>query len=164
MTSSQSMKFRPVMIEDTDHIYRLICALAAHEKRPDAVTATPAMIERLLFGPAATAHGLVAVLDGHIVGYALMAIKFSSFRGQRLLYLEDIFIDPDVRGQGYGKAFMQAVAAFAQDNNCVSMEWSALDFNQEALRFYGKIGATREGGRIYFEGDEAFMQDLLESE
>lgn len=156
------MNFRPITENDLAQVLALIGGLATHERRPEAVTATVQDLQTLLFGESPIAYGLVAEDKTEIVGYALMALKFSSFRGKPVLYIEDVFLDSQVRGHGFGQAFMAAISRFATSKGCIAMEWSALDFNESALRFYDALGASVEAGRIHFDGDETFMKKISE--
>ncbi|WND02759.1 GNAT family N-acetyltransferase [Temperatibacter marinus] len=157
------MFFRPVEKKDLTIVLALIKELATHERRPDAVVASVQDLESILFSPHPIGYGLVAERDGHIVGYALLAIKFSSFRGKPVLYIEDVYIQQKARGKGAGFSFMQEISRFAQHKNCIAMEWSALDFNEIAITFYEKMGAELETGRVHFDGDSEFIKRISDA-
>lgn len=157
-----SVIFRPMEKTDLSATLDLIRELAAHERRPEAATATEDGLSGLLFVDHPIAYGLIAEKDGDVVGYALMAMKFSSFRAQPMLYIEDVYLVEKARGQGNGAAFMAAIAEFGLVKKAVSLEWSALDFNEIAINFYDKIGAETQTGRLFFDGDMNFMKNLVE--
>ncbi|RMB12205.1 GNAT family N-acetyltransferase [Eilatimonas milleporae] len=148
---------------DVGAIVDLIRALAAHEGRPDAATVGAEALTDLLFGPLAIAHGLIARRVGAPVGYALFGVKFASFTGARLLYIDDIFVHQNVRGHGLGTGFMAALAREAVRRGCAAMEWSALDDNDQALGFYDRLGAIEKTGIRYFRTDGADLSRLADA-
>lgn len=158
------MDFRPVTRSDLTAVLGLIKELATHERRPEAVVATVSDLDALIFNAHPLAYGLVAEKDGIVCGYALLALKFSSFRGKPVLYIEDVYLQQQARGQGSGRAFMAKIAEFSLSKGCIAMEWSALDFNEIAIKFYDRLGAELETGRVHFDGDTAFMQNLIGNE
>lgn len=129
---------RPVDAED---IVRLIRALAVYEKLEHLVQATPEAIALQLFGPKPAAEAAVVETDTGLVGFALFFHNFSTFLGQPGLYLEDLFVKPELRGKGVGRALLQHLARLATDRNCGRLEWSVLDWNESAIGFYRSLGA-----------------------
>jgi GNAT superfamily N-acetyltransferase len=131
----------PAAEQDVPAILSLIKALAEYEHLSDAVVATEADLHRALFGPEPFAEVIVATDGEATVGFALFFHTFSTFLGRPGLYLEDLFVVPDRRGQGYGKALLAALARIAVDRGCGRFEWSVLDWNEAAIGFYRRMGA-----------------------
>lgn len=141
---------------DVPTILRLIRALADYEKLSDQVVATEARIHEALFGERPAAECLIAREDGVAAGFALFFHNFSTFRGQRGIYLEDLFVDPAYRGRGYGRALLQRLAQLAEVRDCARLEWSVLDWNAPAIGFYESLGARRlNEWQIYRLTDDA---------
>ena len=133
---------RPARPDDAPTIANLIRDLAVYEKLEDQARATAADLARHLFGDRPVAEVLVAELAGEPVGYALYFATFSTFRGQPGLFLEDLFVRPEHRGQGIGKALLAAVARIAVERGCGRLEWSVLDWNAPSIEFYRSQGAV----------------------
>ena len=123
-------------------ILRFIRELAAYEREPDAVEATEASLALALFGEHPAAEAVIAEDAGVAVGFALFFHNFSTWTGRRGLYLEDLYVTPDARGQGAGRALLAHLARLALDRGCARFEWSVLDWNTPAVEFYRKIGAV----------------------
>jgi GNAT superfamily N-acetyltransferase len=128
--------------EDAEEIFRLVVALAVYEKMQDKVVADAADFRTHLFGPAPRANAMVAETAGQIVGMAIFFFNFSTFHGKPGLYLEDIFVEPEHRGSGIGRAFFAALARRALAEGCSRMEWSVLDWNAPSIAFYRSLGAV----------------------
>jgi GNAT superfamily N-acetyltransferase len=131
---------------DTAVILELIRGLADYEKLSAEVVATEAQLRRSLFpddGRAPAAHCVIAETDGGAAGFALYFFNYSTFLAQPGLYLEDLFVRPEFRGQGLGKALLLHLAQLANARGCGRMEWSVLDWNQPAIDFYESLGARR---------------------
>jgi GNAT superfamily N-acetyltransferase len=133
---------RAATAADVSAIYALMLELAEFEKLTHLFIATESGVHDALFGARASAEALVAEHDGRIVGYALFFHNFSTFLGKRGLYLEDLYVQPDVRGSGLGKQMLCTLAALAVERQCGRFEWTVLDWNQRAIDFYEKMGAT----------------------
>lgn len=123
-------------------VMELIRALAEYEKLSDRVTATPELIEQALFGPRPLAECLVAEFDGNAAGFALFFHNFSTFIGKPGIYLEDLFVKPEFRGRGLGKALLARLAQIALERDCGRMEWAVLDWNEPSINFYRALGAV----------------------
>ena len=132
---------RPARPDEAGVILDLINQLAVYEKCENDVVADEATIYHSLFVER-SAECLLGEEDGAVVGFALFFHNFSTFVGRKGLYLEDLFIVPEKRGRGYGKAFLKHLARIAEDRNCGRMEWICLDWNKSALSIYRSIGAT----------------------
>ncbi len=133
---------RPATSDDLPAIARLIRGLAEYERLSHAVTLDEASLREHLFGPRPYAEVLLAEDAGRVVGFALFFHNYSTFRGRPGLYLEDLFVEPEHRGRGHGKALLLALARLAVERGCARMEWSVLDWNQPAIDFYKKLGAV----------------------
>ena len=130
---------------DIDQILDLIRGLASYEREPDAVETTAEDLHRALFGPEPRVWAHVAVApDGGpgLAGMALWFLAFSTWTGQPTLYLEDLFVRPEVRSSGLGRQLVAALAARAVELGCARMDWSVLDWNESAQGFYRSIGAA----------------------
>ena len=131
---------RPAKSEETGLVLEFIKKLAAYEKCSDEVVADEATLYQSLFVEKA-AEVVFAEEDGVVIGFALFFHNFSTFVGRKGLYLEDLFIIPEKRGLGYGKAILKYLADIAIERNCGRMEWICLDWNAPSLAFYRSIGA-----------------------
>jgi GNAT superfamily N-acetyltransferase len=127
---------------DTEAIFELILGLAAYEHLSDRVTGNSELLRSHLFGDRAYAEAIVAELGDLTIGFALFFPTYSTFLTQPGIHLEDVFVQPEYRRQGVGKALMTAVAKIAHDRGCGRLEWSVLDWNQNAIEFYQRLGAT----------------------
>ena len=126
---------------DVATILRFVCDLAEFEREPDAVEATEATLAEALFGPHPAAEAVIAELDGAPVGFALFFHNFSTWTGRRGLYLEDLYVTPEARGHGIGRALLRHLARLALDRGCGRFEWAVLDWNADAIAVYRAIGA-----------------------
>jgi GNAT superfamily N-acetyltransferase len=136
------IEIRPAQEKDVDAIFELIRGLAAYEKLTDKVTGNSDLLRSHLFGVRPYAESIVAELDHQLVGFGLFFYTYSTFLTKPGLYLEDVFVLPEYRRQGIGKALMTSVAKIASDRGCGRLEWSVLDWNQSAIDFYQSLGAT----------------------
>jgi GNAT superfamily N-acetyltransferase len=127
---------------DVATILGFVRDLAAFEREPDAVVATEAMLADALFGARPAAEAVIAEEDGAAVGFALFFHNFSTWTGRRGLYLEDLYVKPEARGAGVGRALLGHLARIAVARGCGRFEWSVLDWNADAIAFYRKIRAT----------------------
>jgi GNAT superfamily N-acetyltransferase len=132
----------PATPSDVGDIYRLVVALAEYEKLAYMVVSTEADFERELFGESARIEAVIARSEGVVAGFALYFHNFSTFLGRKGLYLEDLFVLPQFRGQGIGKALLQHLAGIAQTRNCGRFEWAVLDWNAPSIAFYEAMGAS----------------------
>ena len=123
-------------------ILQFIRELAEYEKLADCVEATEARLRDNLFGPNAHASCLLGYQDTRAVAFALYYFTYSTFAGLPGLYLEDLFVKADVRGQGVGRAMLRHLAQIAERNGCWRIEWAVLHWNQSAIRFYESLGAV----------------------
>src|SRR5262245_27659638 len=133
---------RPAQPGDAPAILQMIRELADYEKMLDRVQATEADVTAALFGPRPVAEALLGDVGGAPVGFALFFATFSTFVGKPGIFLEDLFVRPEHRHQGIGKAFFRELAKLAVKRGCGRMEWSVLDWNEPALAFYRSLGAA----------------------
>ena len=127
---------------DAPALAAMIRALAEYERLTHLCVATEHDLREAIWGPDPAAEVLIARADGVPAGFALFFHTFSTFLGRRGLWLEDLFVYPEHRGAGVGKALLRAVAGVARDRGCGRFEWSVLDWNAPAIRFYESLGAT----------------------
>ena len=137
-----SAAIRAATAADVTAIHALMYELAEFEKLTDLFVGTPEALAEALFGARPSAEALVAEEAGRIVAYALFFHNYSTFLGRRGLYLEDLYVQPAQRGTGLGTAMLRALAALAVERQCGRFEWTVLDWNQPAIDFYEKMGAT----------------------
>lgn len=136
------LTFRFATEEDTTLILRFIKDLARYEKMEDQVVATEELLREWIFDQK-KAEVLFAMCDGEEIGFALFFHNFSTFLGRAGIYLEDLFVKPEQRGQGYGKAILKKLAAIAVERGCGRLEWWCLDWNQSSIDFYLAMGAEQ---------------------
>ena len=134
------LSFREAEEKDCGLILFFIRELAAYEKMLDEVVATEELLSDWLFHKH-SAEVIFACEDGKEVGFALFFHNFSTFVGRAGLYLEDLYVLPEYRGRGYGKALLKRLAAIAVERGCGRMEWVCLDWNQPSIDFYRSLGA-----------------------
>jgi GNAT superfamily N-acetyltransferase len=155
-----TVSIRPAVRSDLDRIIGFINALAEYERLADAVHLDRAVFDDHLFGPRPMAEVLVAELDGEAVGFALFFHNFSTFEGRPGIYLEDLFVDPASRGSGAGRALLSRLAQLAIERGCARLEWSVLDWNEPAIRFYKSLGATPMDGWTINRVDGPALEEL----
>ncbi len=131
----------PANRADAPAIHALVRELAVYEKLEHLMVSTPADFERELFDTGAVIECIVAKKDERAVGFALFFHNFSTFLGRKGLYLEDLYVKPECRGKGYGKALLVRLAQIAVERNCGRFEWSVLDWNTPSIEFYEAMGA-----------------------
>ena len=139
---SADVRIEAATARDVPILLRLITALADYEKLASAVVATEDRIRETMFAGVPQAEAVIAYADGEPVGLAIWFHNYSTFLGRRGLYLEDLFVLPEWRGQGIGKALLVHLAGIAVARGCGRMEWSVLDWNEPAIGFYKSLGAV----------------------
>lgn len=137
---SETPVFRKAERADTGLILQFIRDLAEYEKMLDEVVADEATLETWLFDKQ-KAEVIFAVAEGTEVGFALFFHNFSTFLGRAGIYLEDLFVKPEYRGRGYGKAILKKLASIAVERGCGRLEWWCLDWNKPSIDFYLSLGA-----------------------
>jgi GNAT superfamily N-acetyltransferase len=132
---------RPAVPDDSAMLVNLVRELAVYEQLEAFARATPDDFRAHLFGPERAAEAILAEVNGDAVGFAVFFTTFSTFRGRKDLYLEDLFVRHDRRGLGIGKALLAAVAQHAMARGCARLEWAVLNWNDPAIAFYVSVGA-----------------------
>ncbi|PZH01485.1 GNAT family N-acetyltransferase [Streptomyces sp. NTH33] len=148
---------RPATPADVPVIHTLILELAEYEKALDEVRATPGQLAEALFGerPAAFAH-MAEDPDGEVVGFALWFLNFSTWRGVHGIYLEDLYVRPEARGGGHGRALLTELARLCVARGYERLEWSVLNWNEPAIGFYESLGARpQDEWAVYRLTDES---------
>jgi GNAT superfamily N-acetyltransferase len=133
---------REALESDVAQIHRLIIDLATYERAADQVRSTPGQLRDALFGPQPAAYALVAESGGEVVGFALYFRNFSTWEGVHGIYLEDLYVAPEHRGSGLGKALLTKLAEIAVQRGYARLEWAVLDWNQPSIEFYRALGAV----------------------
>ena len=176
MKQVTDFKIRPACLEDVPVILQLIYDLATYERAPDEVTAQYPDFEHARIKGRPAAEVLLAFEAESPVGFAIYFYNFSTWLGRAGLYLEDLFVKPEKRGKGYGRALLIELAKIARDRGCGRMEWAVLDWNGPAIKFYRSLGAkpmhewtvfrlTREEiGKLASAADTAATTEKLERE
>src|SRR5215813_13952208 len=141
MKERADFQIRLADVDDVPIILELIQDLATYERAPEEVTATEEQLIDVLFGENPAAEVLLAFEAKSPVGFALYFYNFSTWLGRAGLYLEDLFVKPDKRGKGYGRALLVELAKIARDRGCGRMEWAVLNWNEPAIKFYRALGA-----------------------
>jgi GNAT superfamily N-acetyltransferase len=140
MTETYSLRMAEP--RDVPAIMGLIAELAEFEKLTHLMQVTPEALQRHLFGPKPVVEAMVGEVQGRVVAYALFFTNYSTFLGKPGLYMEDLYVQPAHRGSGLGKALLERLGRLAVERDYGRFEWSVLDWNVNAIRFYEKMGAT----------------------
>lgn len=163
-TSVPDLNIRHATVEDCQTIIDFIVELAVYEKLEHEVVATVTTLEETLFGATRYAQCIIAEYQSKPVGYALFFNNFSTFTGRPGIYLEDLYVQPEMRGKGFGKNLLAYLAKLAVDSNFTRVEWSVLDWNEPAIEFYRSIGAQPMAGwtgqRLDGEGLQLFAKEF----
>ncbi|MBW8862637.1 MAG: GNAT family N-acetyltransferase [Acidobacteria bacterium] len=163
VTTAGTLRIERATERDVPLILRLIKALAEYERMSDEVIATEDGLRRTLFGPHPAAEVVVGYAGDEPAGFALLFHNYSTFLGKPGLYLEDLFVVPTFRGRGYGKALLVHLAKLAVERDCGRFEWSVLDWNDPAIGFYKKLGATPMDGWTIFRVTGDALRELAAS-
>jgi GNAT superfamily N-acetyltransferase len=145
MSDFPAIQIRPAVVDDVPLIFALIRELAVYEHLDHTITATEQSLRETLFSPDGKPTGAeirIASFEGKPAGFALFFPNYSTFVGRPGIYLEDLFVRPEFRGKGVGRALLREVAALAVQRNCGRLEWAVLDWNSPAIGFYKKLGAV----------------------
>ncbi len=136
-----NLDIRPASQKDAETIFGFIKELAIYEKAEHEVKTTADEIRLTLFAENSTTRALIAEREGQALGFAVFFHNYSTWLGKPGIYLEDLYVSPDFRGQGIGKALLKKIAGIAVDENCGRFEWAVLDWNTPAIEFYQSVGA-----------------------
>jgi len=148
-----SLTIRPAVRTDAAQILAFITELAEYERARHEVVATLADIEHSLFDEGSTVRSLMCERDGRAVGFAVYFYSYSTWLGRNGIYLEDLYITPEQRGDGAGRQLLRHIAREAVANNCGRLEWSVLDWNEPAIGFYQKLGAEAQDEWVRYRLD-----------
>ena len=148
---------------DLPLIAQFIRDLAEYERLAHEVRFDEAVLDDRLFGARPYAEVLIGEIDGMPQGFALFFHNFSTFEGRPGVYLEDLFVRPEARGSGLGKALLSRLAALAAERDCARLEWSVLDWNEPAIQFYKSLGAKTMDEWTTFRIDGAALDSLANS-
>ena len=164
LVDNSAIRIAPATPDDVPALMALIGGLAEYEKLTHQLSMTPESLREHLFGPHPYAEAVIARVDGEPVGHALWFHTYSTFLAKPGLYLEDLFVVPEQRGRGVGRALMRYVAGVARERRCGRFEWSVLDWNEPAINFYRKIGADILSDWRVCRMDEGRIARLADSE
>ena len=139
-----NIEIREATPSDAALIHHYITELAIYEKAEHEVIASVTDIERSLFAADSPAHGLICLIDGQAIGFAIYFYSYSTWLGRKGMYLEDLYISPEHRGSGAGKKMLRHLARIACETGCGRLEWSVLDWNEPAIQFYLSLGASAQ--------------------
>ncbi len=162
MTTS-SITIRPATIADAALILQFITDLAIYEEAEHEVKASLTDIETSLFGPQSSTQALICSVDDTAIGYAVYFFNYSTWLGKHGLYLEDLYVSPEFRGKGAGKALLKHLAGIAVAKGCGRFEWSVLDWNTPAIEFYEALGAKPQPEWIGYRLTGDALQALARS-
>lgn len=160
---AQLLTIRPAQVGDVGRILCFVQELADYEREPHAVKATEEMIHESLFGSPqsrAKCEALIGEINGIARGFALWFMNYSTWLGRWGLYLEDLYVQPDARGQGLGKALLVELTRIAHHRGCGRMEWAVLDWNTPAIEFYKSLGAKPMGEWTVYRLDAEAIERL----
>lgn len=160
MAAPSDFRIRPALPDDAALVLSFIRGLAEYERAPDEVKATEADIRATLEGDPKRAEVVLAFEGEEPVGFALFFHNYSTFLAQRGLFLEDLFVNPEARGKGVGRALLAALARIAVERDCGRFEWSVLDWNEPAIGFYRGIGARPMDDWTTFRLEGDALRDL----
>ena len=135
------MTIRPATIEDTEEMLALIYELALYEKAPEEAKATAEQIQESFFGENPQVFCEIVEVDGEIAGFAIWFLNYSTWLGKHGIYLEDLFIRPQFRGKGFGKALLKHLAAICEKRGYGRFQWWVLNWNEPSIEFYKSLGA-----------------------
>lgn len=154
---------RPATADDIEQIFNFITELAIYEKAEHEVVTTPAQLADKLFCQQPQVFALICEADGQAIGFAIYFYNFSTWLGKHGIYLEDLYVSPQHRGFGAGKALLKELAKIAVAKDCGRVEWSVLDWNQPAIDFYLSLGAgAQDEWTVYRLTDQALIDFAAE--
>ncbi len=157
------VKIRKANIDDSSLILSFVKELAAYEKAEDEVSASVDDIEKNLFDINTTTEAVICLSGDRPIGFAVYFLNFSTWLGKNGLYLEDLYVSPEFRGCGAGKMLLKYLAQLAVENNCGRFEWSVLDWNEPAIKFYESIGAKPLREWVGYRMEAPSLKDFAES-
>lgn len=141
MTTAAELEIKKATIDDANILLDFIKQLAIYEKMLDEVSATEDLVKENIFGESSNVEALIGYYKNNPVCIAIYFFNYSTFKGKPGLYLEDLFVLPEMRGKGFGKKMLSHLASIAEAKGCARFEWAVLDWNEPAIKFYESIGA-----------------------
>ncbi len=159
---SKDFQIKFATIEDVPLILTFIKELADYEKLLHEVVATEDTLRNTLFGASSCAEVVIGYYDDMPISFALFFHNFSTFLGKSGIYLEDLYVKPAMRGNGFGKKMLAFLAQLAKERNCGRLEWWVLDWNEEAITFYKRIGAKPMDGWTVYRVDGDALENLAQ--
>jgi GNAT superfamily N-acetyltransferase len=156
------IRIQRARVEDIPALLALLREMATYERVPGAVQINEERARQYLFGAEAIAEAWLGWAGGEPVAYCILYECFASYAGRPVLYIEDVFVREEARGQGSGKEFMRYIARLAIERGCVRVAWSVLEWNRPAIEFYQRLGAERETPRMHFELSGEALRRLAE--
>ena len=162
--TAMTLEIRPAQPADAAQILAFIVELAEYERARHEVVASLEDIQRSLFADGASARALICLRDGEPIGYAVYFFSYSTWLGRNGIYLEDLYVTPQQRGSGAGKQLLRHLAREACAHDCGRLEWSVLDWNEPAIRFYESIGASAQGEWIRYRMEGDTLRTFAEGE
>ena len=150
-----TLTVRQACPEDAEAIYNMIAELSVYKQGLQDSLTSPEQIRTMLFSPESNTEAFICEMGGCIAGYAVITSSYSAWLGRRGIYMEDLYVSPEYRGKGAGKALLKYIAQCAVTRQCGRLEWSVLDWNQPSIDFYLSIGALpqSEWVRYRLDGD-----------
>lgn len=156
------LTIRPATPDDAALIHRFVSELALYEREPQSVTATPDDYRRQMAEARPPFECFIAEWDGEAAGFALCFHNYSTWKGKKGLYLEDLYVTPIMRGKGIGEALLRHLAKIALERDCARFEWAVLDWNTPAIGFYEKLGAKPMSEWTVFRVDGDALKALAD--
>ena len=157
--SDKELKIRFAKKEDTGILLDFIKRLAVYEKRSGSVTATEEDIKRTIFEKK-IAEAVIAEYEGAPAGFAIFFYNFSTFTGKPGIYIEDLFVNPEIRGKGIGKLLFSYIAKIALERKCSRVEWSVLKWNKPSIKFYSGMDATLKDEWVLYKLSGKALRDI----
>ncbi|SDW49014.1 L-amino acid N-acyltransferase YncA [Pseudomonas syringae] len=154
------LEIRPATVADVSQILAFITELAIYERAGHEVKASAEDIQRSLFADNAPAKALICLNDGNPIGYAVYFYSYSTWLGRNGVYLEDLYITPEQRSVGAGRTLLRHIAREAVAHDCGRLEWSVLDWNEPAIRFYEAIGAAPQSEWVRYRMEGAGLLEF----
>ncbi len=154
------MSIRPATINDTDEILAMIYELALYEKAPEEAKANREQIIESFFSEDPKVFCEIVEVDGSVAGFAIWFLNYSTWQGKHGIYLEDLFVRPQYRGKGFGKALLKHLAAICEERGYGRFQWWVLDWNQPAIDFYKSLGAVAMDEWTVFRVSEQALTQL----
>ena len=159
----QNIEIRKANSEDAALILRFVTELAIYEKAEEEVTATVLDIRESLFGESSSANAVICESNKGAIGFVVYFFNYSTWLGKYGLYLEDLYVTPENRGTGAGKALLKYLAKEAVDKDCGRFEWSVLDWNEPAIKFYQSIGAKPKDEWVGYRLDGLALENFAKA-